>query len=574
MKKGNMKQRLIFSLSLVGLFISALLWWMYTSPSRPMFCVGSGCDEVRSSSYAVAWGIPLPVYGVAMYAGLVLLSLAAVWSGAGRRQAAHFAKVPELARNGTLFIAGAGFLVSLYLTGLEAFVIEAWCIWCVASALIITAVFGLSIWEVQRPSAPISYSASNFTSNGSGVLPRVKAHLAILACFGVLSVPAWWLLTRPGEPVGPTGVARENLERLHRADSHWIGPEGAELVLVEFADLQCGGCARAEAVLRQLRDRYRRRMRYTLRHYPLTTHHPHAWKAAEAAECASEQGKYWKAVETFFEHQKELEPEGLKRHAKRIGLDEQAFGECLDSGRMAARVRRDKEDGAALGVRATPTFFLGERPLTGVPTLAQFTELIEAESAKNGGEGSSVATDNGAQMGSDREPSAEPVTAGSGGPNPGNDRMVITDPSTSSMGEDGAFGSLGGPFGGCTEDLPPEPPRIGLEAAHRLYTDGSEMVFLDVRDADVFRKGHIRGARNLPLSGMREGIKKLPKDRKIVIVIYGQSTSTGDPCAESRATGRVLLARGFVEERLAVFADGYEAWQKAGYPIETAEKGP
>ncbi len=373
-----MKQRAIFLLSLVGLFISALLWWMYTSPSRPMLCLGSGCDEVRSSSYAVAWGIPLPVYGVLMYVGLALLSLAAVRFGAGGRQAAYFAKVPELARNGILLIAGAGFLVSLYLTGLEAFVIEAWCIWCVASALIITAVFGLSIWEVQRPSAPEPSLISSSTSNGLGVL---KAHLAILASVGVLSVPAWWFLTRPGEPVGPTGVARENLERLHRADSHWIGPAGAALVLVEFADLQCGGCAKAEAVVRQLRDRYRGRMRYTLRHYPLTAHHPHAWKAAEAAECASEQGKYWKAVETFFEHQRELEPEGLKRHAKRIGLDEQAFGECLDSGRMAARVRRDKEDGAALGVRGTPTFFLGERPLTGVPTLAQFAELIEHQRA-------------------------------------------------------------------------------------------------------------------------------------------------------------------------------------------------
>ena len=567
-KKGSMKQRAIFLLSLVGLFVSALLWWMYTSPSRPMLCLGSGCDEVRSSAYAVAWGIPLPVYGVLMYAGLALLSLAAVRFGDGVPKAAYFAKVPQLARNVTLFIAGAGFLVSLYLTGLEAFVIEAWCIWCVASALIITAVFGLSIWEVQRPATLTAF------------MPEVKAHLAILASVGVLSVPAWWLLTRPGEPVGPTGVARENLERLHRTDSHWIGPEGAELVLVEFADLQCGGCARVDTTVRQLRDRYRGRMRYTLRHYPLTTHHPHAWKAAEAAECAAEQGKYWKAVETFFEHQKDLAPEALKRHAEKIGLDGQAFGECLDSGRMEARVRRDKEDGAALGVRGTPTFFLGERPITGVLTLAQFTELIDAEAAKNGGEGSPLTAGNGAQTGSDPEPSAQPVTAGSSTvpesgprqePEPGNERMMISDSPALPGGGDGALSSFG-PFGGCTEDLPPEPPRIDLEAAHRQFADGSETVFVDVREAHLFRKGHIRGARNLPLTGMHEGIKKLPKDRKIVI--YGQSTATGDPCAESRATGRVLLAKGFAEERLAVFADGYEVWQKAGYPIETAEEGP
>jgi len=108
-----------------------------------------------------------------------------------------------------------------------------------------------------------------------------------------------------------------------------------------------------------------------------------------------------------------------------------------------------------------------------------------------------------------------------------------------------------------------------MEETQQLFSGGNGVVFLDVRDPDEFSAGHIRGAMNLPVTQAEAGLDKLPKDRKIVI--YGQSTASGDPCAESRSTGRLLLANGFGENLLAVFADGFEAWVEGGHPIE---KGP
>ena len=108
-----------------------------------------------------------------------------------------------------------------------------------------------------------------------------------------------------------------------------------------------------------------------------------------------------------------------------------------------------------------------------------------------------------------------------------------------------------------------------MEETHGLFSGRNGVVFLDVRDPDQFRAAHIRGAMNLPVTQAEAGMSGLPKDRKIVI--YGQSTASGDPCAESRSTGRLLLANGFAENLLAVFADGFEAWVEGGHPIG---KGP
>src|SRR5215468_11100076 len=111
-----MRKSLLFLLSLLGLFDSLYLWWAYTSPSHPLVCLGTGCDVVRGSRFAVLWGQPLPVYGVLMYGVLAVLIFGAGLS-AGRRSA-----MPRLLIAG---ISGAGFLASLVLTGIEAFVIHA-----------------------------------------------------------------------------------------------------------------------------------------------------------------------------------------------------------------------------------------------------------------------------------------------------------------------------------------------------------------------------------------------------------------------------------------------------------------
>src|SRR5204862_110644 len=139
----DMRKPLLMALSLLGLFISIYLWWVYSSPSHALVCLGTGtgCDTVRASRYADILGLPMPIYGVAMYVTLALLLFAE------HLIATQFARRVRYAFTA---IAAAGFLFSLYLTALEAFVIHAWCAWCVGSAVAFTFIFGLTALETIR----------------------------------------------------------------------------------------------------------------------------------------------------------------------------------------------------------------------------------------------------------------------------------------------------------------------------------------------------------------------------------------------------------------------------------------
>ncbi len=101
------------------------------------------------------------------------------------------------------------------------------------------------------------------------------------------------------------------------------------------------------------------KLRYVVRDFPLESIHPQALKAAEAAHCAGDQGKYWEMFERLFANQRALGATDLRAHAAGVGLDVAKFQECLDAGKHAATVRRNLADGQKAGVRGTPTFFLG-----------------------------------------------------------------------------------------------------------------------------------------------------------------------------------------------------------------------
>jgi protein-disulfide isomerase len=101
------------------------------------------------------------------------------------------------------------------------------------------------------------------------------------------------------------------------------------------------------------------RLRYAVRDFPLEAIHPQAFKAAEAARCAGDQGKYWEMHVLLFQNQRALAVADLAKHAATLGLDGAKFQACLDSATHAEGVRRDLAEGAKAGIRGTPTFFLG-----------------------------------------------------------------------------------------------------------------------------------------------------------------------------------------------------------------------
>jgi protein-disulfide isomerase len=157
------------------------------------------------------------------------------------------------------------------------------------------------------------------------------------------------------------------------------GPEDAAVTIVEFTDYQCPFCAQhASITYPALKEGYEGTVRYVVRNFPMSSLHPWAQKAAEAAECAHDQGAFWEYHDRLFAHQTELDVESLKRHAAELGLDGGVFEECLDSGGKAGIVRKDLQDGVGYGVRGTPTFFVNGRALVGAQPLAVFESFVES----------------------------------------------------------------------------------------------------------------------------------------------------------------------------------------------------
>jgi protein-disulfide isomerase len=160
------------------------------------------------------------------------------------------------------------------------------------------------------------------------------------------------------------------------------GPENAPVTIVEFSDFQCPFCSKAHDTVEEVMQAYAGKVRLYFRHYPLPNH-PQAPKAAEAAMCANEQGKFWEYHDALFKNQRALEPTQLKEYATSVGLDAAKFTECLDSGKHAAAVQEDMQAGSRSGVQGTPAFFINGIFLNGAQPLSEFKRIIDAELATN-----------------------------------------------------------------------------------------------------------------------------------------------------------------------------------------------
>jgi Na+/H+ antiporter NhaA len=163
---------------------------------------------------------------------------------------------------------------------------------------------------------------------------------------------------------------------------HVRGPAGAPVTLVEYGDYQCPYCGQAEVVVRELLDSFGDELRYVWRHLPLTDVHPNAQTAAEAAEAAAAQGAFWDMHDLLLEHQDELAPKDLARHAGQLGLDEERFWEDLRRRAHAPRVAEDVASADASGVAGTPTFFINGRRHHGAYDVDTLTAAVRKARAR------------------------------------------------------------------------------------------------------------------------------------------------------------------------------------------------
>jgi protein-disulfide isomerase len=168
------------------------------------------------------------------------------------------------------------------------------------------------------------------------------------------------------------------------------GPADAPVTIVEFSDFQCPYCSRATATLKKLDAAYPGKIRLVYRDFPLVQIHPNAARAAEAAACANEQGKFWSMHDAMFEHQDKLGEADLKQSAAALGLDAAAFNTCLESGRHTAEWKKDAAEGDRYGVSSTPAFFINGRLVVGAQPYESFARILDEELARSarGGAGS------------------------------------------------------------------------------------------------------------------------------------------------------------------------------------------
>ena len=155
------------------------------------------------------------------------------------------------------------------------------------------------------------------------------------------------------------------------------GPENAPVTFVEYGDFQCPHCASMEPVLHELRRLAGPGMRFVYRHFPLTSSHPHAQSAAEAAEAAGMQGAFWPMHDALFANQQALTDRDLVAYAAALGLDVDAVSSALANQTYEPNVRGDFMSGVRSGVSGTPTFFINGVRHDGEYTLDALARAVQ-----------------------------------------------------------------------------------------------------------------------------------------------------------------------------------------------------
>ena len=185
----------------------------------------------------------------------------------------------------------------------------------------------------------------------------------------------------------PAAVTKVDSSLLIRADSHKIATDSAKVTLVEFSDFQCPACGEYYPIVSQVIKEFAGKMNFVYRNFPLTDLHPNAAIAAQAAEAAGLQGKYWEMHDALFTKQNDWSASGtptdiFAQYAATLGINTDQFKKDMNSDTVKNKVAQDISDGNALGINATPTFFLNGVKLNNPATLAGFETAVQQAMSK------------------------------------------------------------------------------------------------------------------------------------------------------------------------------------------------
>jgi len=367
---------LLLVASAAGFVLGGVSTWVHhkvTSGGYTSFCNLNetiNCDAVVTSPYATLLHLPVSVWAMGFYAILFWLALRTLRADKGES---------ERARADAFAWAVAGTLFSAYLATISLTVLKTLCLLC--AGLYTVSVLALAAAWVQA--SPLREAAARLFARWEAARDRPGLSTAVVgAVVAVIGLSSWL--------GAQTRLTREQVFRSNPQFYDWYtsqpviqdpipgghsrGPENAPIQLVEFSDYECPHCAQAYVVLKDLLSRYKDQIHFTSHHFPLSnvcndqmtqTGHEHACRAAVAAECAADAGKFEPFSTLLFANQGSLDDKSIAGYAKQVGIDAGEFEKCLASPKPTERITEDVKAAVKAGVRSTPTFFINGRRIEG-----------------------------------------------------------------------------------------------------------------------------------------------------------------------------------------------------------------
>jgi len=183
-----------------------------------------------------------------------------------------------------------------------------------------------------------------------------------------------------GRATAPEPVSLSRTFGIELTDRPLRGPENAPVTIIEFTDYECGFCKRYnETVYPALLAQYGDEVNYAVRHFPVSYTHRRAHRAAQAAECAGDQGKFFEFHDVLFRNSRALDDGSLVRYAAMMRMNTEVFQDCLESGAKSGIVDDDVQAGIARGLMGTPAFLINGRMVVGAQPMEVFHRTIDRE---------------------------------------------------------------------------------------------------------------------------------------------------------------------------------------------------
>lgn len=214
---------------------------------------------------------------------------------------------------------------------------------------------------------------------------EIKALAGVGLVTAVIIIAGIFLLSKTNPSSSSVSQSQSVIDAnlLVRNDSNKEGSKSAKVKLIEFGDFQCPACSAVYPLLKKIKTDYKGKILFVFRNFPLSQH-KNAKIAAEAAEAAGEQGKYWEMHDKLYENQAQWSENTnpldiFLVYAKEIEIDTNKFKETIQNNKFAIKIQNDINDGNNLSVNATPTLFINSQKLEGIPSYNQLKNIIDSE---------------------------------------------------------------------------------------------------------------------------------------------------------------------------------------------------